>query len=162
MAAYCYTFMKLLSYHQVNKLCRREWLKNGIRKSTYKAVMTNIYVSGKEKFGSNGYHARVASVIQYPKNLSISNVLLWAYIPTYYYRHSIQRGSRIKWSAVCSQVLFILVGSEAILNIMHYCVEPRLKYYHYELGFFAFRDTTHMLEHYTYALVLTVSNQCTK
>lgn len=137
MAAYCYTFMKLLSYYQVNRRCREAREKNG-------------------KLQLKLHTAESTLNVQYPDNLTMSNILSWAYLPTYYYRLHIPRGGKTRWKAILKQLLFICIGAETTLDIKHYCVQPQLKYYDFELGFFAFKDANHMIKHYASALTVMV------
>lgn len=161
MAAYCYTFMKLLSYYQVNRRCREAWKKNGelhlkLCNRTEGFIISEVFEDYHRKSSFNDPSESTLNV-RYPDNLTISNILSWVYVPTYYYRLHIPGEGKIRWKCILKQLLFICIGSETILNIMHYCVEPQLKYYDFEPGFFAFRDVNHMIKHYAYALIIMVN-----
>ncbi len=116
---YCVVFLKLISYHMVNKWCR-EAIKRGYKK--HKRTRSIDFTRAQNNNNNNNYyndnnnskmngHAPQA-LVQYPENLTLRDLYYFMFAPTLCYELNFPRSERIRKRFLIKRLLEMVCDQE--------------------------------------------------
>ncbi|XP_069757180.1 diacylglycerol O-acyltransferase 1-like isoform X2 [Narcine bancroftii] len=86
-------FMKLYSYHEVNRWLREEWAPLGLKSAMKQPGITSCVFGNDE---SNSYWNNIDQVITYPDNLTIRDIYYFLLAPTLCYQMNFPKSSKVR------------------------------------------------------------------
>ncbi|XP_051884698.1 diacylglycerol O-acyltransferase 1-like [Pristis pectinata] len=86
-------FMKLYSYHEVNRWLREEWAPLGLKSAMKQPGITSCVFGNGE---NNGNRNNVDEVITYPDNLTVRDLYYFLLAPTLCYQMNFPRSAKIR------------------------------------------------------------------
>ncbi|XP_078256668.1 diacylglycerol O-acyltransferase 1-like [Rhinoraja longicauda] len=86
-------FMKLYSYHEVNRWLREEWAPLGLKSAMKQPGITSCVFENKER---NGNRSNIGEVITYPDNLTVRDIYYFLFAPTLCYQMNFPRSAKVR------------------------------------------------------------------
>ncbi|KAF5277673.1 hypothetical protein FQA39_LY18442 [Lamprigera yunnana] len=126
---YCVLFLKLWSYVQVNMWCRMQQknVKSGNSIRRQSLSFSNLQKSESKNSVSSSDEDHDSSLVQYPDNLSLKDLLYFMLAPTLCYELNFPKTSRIRKRFLVKRIIEVVIGIQLILAVMQQYMVPSIK-----------------------------------